>query len=72
MRSNADAVPNAKGPAGLTAVDLDEADLETDADLENFDDLDADDADLVDEVDLQVALADEDLDEAESSPMSPR
>ena len=43
---------------GLTAVDLDEADLDTDADLD-LDDLDAD------EVDLQAALADEDLDEAD-------
>ncbi len=43
----------------LAAVDLDEADLDTDADLESFDDLDADD------VDLQAALADEDLDEAD-------
>ena len=43
----------------LTAVDLDEADLDTDADLESFDDLDAD------EVDIQAALADEDLDEAD-------
>ena len=48
-------------------MDLDEADLESDAELENFDDLDADDADLVDEVDLQVALADEDLDEPDLS-----
>jgi len=39
-------------------VDLDEADLDTDADLD-LDDLDAD------EVDLQVALADEDLDGAD-------
>ena len=46
-------------------MDLDEADLDADAELENFDDLDADDADLADEVDLQVALADEDLDEAD-------
>ena len=43
---------------GLTAVDLDEADLDTDADLD-LDDLDAD------EVDLQAALVDEDLDEAD-------
>ncbi len=49
-------------------MDLDEADLDSDADLENavdLDDLDADDADLADDVDLQVALADEDLDEAD-------
>ena len=43
---------------GLTAVDLDEADLDTDADLD-LEDLDADD------VDLQAALADEDLAEAD-------
>ena len=43
---------------GLTAVDLDEADLDTDADLD-LDDLDAND------VDIQAALADEDLDEAD-------
>jgi RNA polymerase primary sigma factor len=48
LRSDAD--------GGLTAVDLDEADLDTDPDL---DDLDADD------VDIQAALADEDLDEAD-------
>ena len=52
LRSDAD--------GGLIAVNLDEADLDTDADLENadlddFSDLDADDADL------QAALADEDL-----------
>ena len=50
--------PDADG--GLTAVNLDEADLDTDADLGNADlddlsDLDPDDADL------QAALADEDL-----------
>ena len=49
---------------GLTAVDLDGADLDTDADLENadpddFGDLDADDADL------QAALAEGDLVEAD-------
>src|ERR1700730_15318359 len=43
---------------GLTAVNLDEADLDTDADLD-LDDLDADD------VDIQAALAAEDLDEAD-------
>ena len=43
---------------GLIAVNLDEADLDTDADLD-IDDLDADDASL------QAALADEDLDEAD-------
>jgi RNA polymerase primary sigma factor len=51
--------------AGLIAVNLDEADLGTDADLENpdldFSDLDVDDADL------QAVLADEDLDEADLS-----
>ena len=56
---------------GLIAVNLDEADLDTDADLENadlenadlddFGDLDPDDADL------QAALADEDLVEADIS-----
>ena len=50
LRSDAD--------GGLTAVDLDEADLDTDADLD-LDDLDADD------VDIQAALAEEDLDEAD-------
>ena len=50
LRSDAD--------GGLTAVDLDEADLDTDPDLD-LDDLDADD------VDIQAALADEDLDEAD-------
>ena len=45
---------------GLTAVDLDESDLDADAELD-LDDLDADDADLAD-ADLQV-LADEDLTE---------
>ena len=50
LRSDAD--------GSLTSVDLDEADLDTDPDLD-LDDLDAD------EVDLQVALADEDLDEAD-------
>ncbi len=62
LRSDAD--------GGLIAVNLDEADLDTDADLENadpdeFGDLDAADADLqaalADDVDLQAALADEDL-----------
>ena len=51
---------------GLAAVDLDEADLDSEADLDNFDDLDADDADLTDDAELQAALADEDLDEADS------
>jgi len=52
-------------------VDLDEADPDADldgaVDLEDFGDLDADDADLADDVDLQVALADEDPDEADLS-----
>src|SRR5215472_16628243 len=43
---------------GLTAVELDEADLDSDAELENFDDIDADDADL-------EALADEDLEDTD-------
>src|ERR1700730_13564900 len=56
--------PDADG--GLIAVNLDEADLDTDADLENadlddFGDLDAGDADL------QAALADEDLVKADIS-----
>ena len=58
LRSDAD--------GGLIAVDLDQADLDTDADLENadlgdFGDLGADD------VGLQAALADEDLVEADIS-----
>jgi len=49
-------------------VDLDaDADLDGAVDLEDFGDLDADDADLADDVDLQVALADEDPDEADLS-----
>ncbi len=47
---------------GLTAVELDDADLDADAELD-LDDLDADDADLAD-ADLAV-LADEDLEETE-------
>src|ERR1700750_1506680 len=43
----------------LAAVDLDEADLDSDASL---DDIDADDADLTDEAELEAALAREDLD----------
>jgi RNA polymerase primary sigma factor len=43
---------------GLTAVDLDDADLDSDAELENFDDIDADDADL-------EVLADEDLEDTD-------
>jgi RNA polymerase primary sigma factor len=45
-------------------VDLDEADLDSEAGLDNFDDIDADDADLTDDAELQAALADEDLDVA--------
>ena len=51
LRSDAD--------GGLTAVELDAVDLDTDADLESFEDLDADDADL------QAALAGGDLEEAD-------
>ena len=52
--------------AGLIAVDLDEVDLDADADLENadfgdFGDLDPDDADL------EAALAEENLAEADIS-----
>jgi RNA polymerase primary sigma factor len=42
-------------------VDLDEADLDSDTSL---DDIDADDADLTDEAEIEAALADEDLDVA--------
>jgi hypothetical protein len=42
-------------------VDLDEADLDSDASL---DDIDADVADLTEDAELEAALADEDLDEA--------
>ena len=55
LRANADA-------NGLAAVDLDEADLEAEAD---FDDLDADDADLAADADLSAELAVEDLDDAD-------
>ena len=55
LRSDAD--------GGLTAVNLDEADLDTDADLENVDLEDLSDLDA----DLQAALAAEDLDEADIS-----
>ncbi len=51
LRSDAD--------GGLTAVNLGAVDLDTDADLESFEDLDADDADL------QAALAEGDLDVAD-------
>jgi len=62
LRANAD--PNPGSSNGLAAVDLDEADLDSDAGLDNFDDIDADDADLTDDAELHAALADEDLDEA--------
>jgi RNA polymerase primary sigma factor len=62
LRANAD--PNPGSSNGLAAVDLDEADLDSEAGLDNFDDIDADDADLTDDAELQAALADEDLDEA--------
>jgi RNA polymerase primary sigma factor len=51
---------------GLIAVNLDEADLDTDADLENADLDDLSDLDPGD-ADLQAALADEDLVEADIS-----
>src|ERR1700748_2334938 len=48
---------HADSPAkALAAVDLDEADLDSEAD---FDDLDADAADLPDDAELQAVLADE-------------
>ena len=59
LRANADLNPGSSN--GLAAVDLDEADLDSDASL---DDIDADDADLTDEAELEAALADEDLDVA--------
>jgi len=62
LRANAD--PNPGSSNGLAAVDLDEADLDSDAGLDNFDDIDADDADLADDAELQAVLADEDLDVA--------
>ncbi len=62
LRANAD--PNPGSSNGLAAVDLDEADLDSDAGLDNFDDIDVADADLTDDAELQAALADEDLDEA--------
>jgi RNA polymerase primary sigma factor len=65
LRANADANPGTS--KGLAAVDLDEADLDSDADLDNFDDLDADEAELTDDAELQAALADEDLEEADLS-----
>src|SRR5438045_8920913 len=59
LRANADSTSN-----GLAAVDLDEADIDSEAD---FDDLDADDAELTEDVDLQAALAEADLEEADIS-----
>src|SRR5215471_10672403 len=53
LRANADANPGT--PKGLAAVNLDEADLDSDADPDNFDDLDADAADLADDAELQAA-----------------
>ena len=47
---------------GLTAVEIDDTDLDSDAELENFDD--PDDADLADDADLEV-LTDEDLEETD-------
>jgi RNA polymerase primary sigma factor len=55
LRANADI-------KGLTAVNLDEADLDSEAD---FDDMDADVADLAEEADLSAELAEEDLDVAD-------
>ena len=60
LRANADSDPGTSN--GLAAVNLDEADLDSDADLDNFDDLDADAADLTEDAELQAALAGEDLD----------
>src|SRR5215471_6357643 len=60
LRANADSDPGTS--KGLAAVDLDEADLDSEAD---FDDLDADDADLAEDAELQAALAEEELDEAD-------
>jgi RNA polymerase primary sigma factor len=62
LRANADLTQGSSN--GLAAVDLDEADLDSESGLDNFDDIDADDADLTDDAELQAALADEDLDEA--------
>jgi RNA polymerase primary sigma factor len=59
LRANADLNPGSSN--GLAAVDLDEADLDSDASL---DDIDADAADLTDDAELEAALAAEDLDEA--------
>jgi RNA polymerase primary sigma factor len=61
LRANADANPGTSN--GLAAVELDEADLESDV-LDNFDDLDADDADLTEDAELSAALVNEDLDVA--------
>jgi RNA polymerase primary sigma factor len=62
LRANADSDPGTSN--GLAAVNLDEADIDSDADIDNFDDLDADAAELADDAELQAVLADEDLDEA--------
>ena len=59
LRANADLNPGSSN--GLAAVDLDEADLDSNASL---DDIDADAADLTDDAELEAALADEDLDVA--------
>src|ERR1700748_3813854 len=59
IRANAHLNPGSS--SGLVAVNLDEADLDSDASL---DDIDADDADLTDDAELEAALADEDLDVA--------
>jgi RNA polymerase primary sigma factor len=59
LRANADLNPGSSN--GLAAVDLDEADLDSDASL---DDIDADVAELTDDPELEAALAGEDLDEA--------
>ncbi|HEY1001128.1 MAG TPA: RNA polymerase sigma factor, partial [Streptosporangiaceae bacterium] len=59
LRANADLNPGSSN--GLAAVDLDEADLDSDTSL---DDIDADAADLTDDAELEAALADEVLDVA--------
>ena len=60
LRANADLNPGSSN--GLAVVDLDEADLDSEAGLDI--DIDADDADLTDDAELEAALADEDLDVA--------
>jgi RNA polymerase primary sigma factor len=59
LRANADLNPGSSN--GLAAVNLEEADLDSDASL---DDIDADAADLTDDAELEAALANEDLDVA--------